>query len=92
MIFTVFQYIPLIEEETHGNRVELAKKEKQSDPADGDNDNTEDNCDDDTQEDLGYLSEHQYRSLHASQHFHSISRNHFYKYLRENVHTPPPKA
>lgn len=92
MIFTVFQYIPLIEEETPGHRVELAKKEKQSDATDGDSDSADDDCDDDTEEDLGYLASTPYHSFYSSQKLLYITGDHFYKYLTENINTPPPKV
>lgn len=94
MIFTVFQYLPLLEEETPGHRIELAKKAKAENPADGDGDDTDEDCSDDDDSEKEYGEYHTgnhtiYFSKHSSSGFRACN---FYKYSLENKNTPPPKA
>jgi hypothetical protein len=91
MIFTVFQYLPILEEEAPSHRVELVKKAKQLDPTD-DGDNADDDCDDDAEQDLDYLCAGVYNSFYSFQKSLFNSKNHAYKYQLANIHTPPPKV
>ena len=57
MLFTVIQYMPVLEEETPSHRVELAKKLNQNDPpAGGDNDGGDDDNDPDVKSDINYYA------------------------------------
>ena len=94
MLFTVFQYVPILEEETPGHKVELAKKAKQGD-MDGDNDGAaDDDCDDDdTEQEFNYFCNSFYNNTFYTQEKSRFSvKNNLYKYLLEQKDTPPPKG
>lgn len=93
MIFTVFQYVPILEEESPSKRVELAKKLNQDD-TDGSGDGaTDDDCgDDDTEADF-FLDRNQAQEDFYTQvqtaYFHKAS---LYEHLLWKKHSPPPKV
>lgn len=93
MVFTVFQYVPILEEETPGHRVELTKKVKQNDLEGGDADCTGDDYDneDDSQQEFNYLFSETIGSYKTNTLSLYSSTNSFYKYLLEQKDTPPPK-
>ncbi|PBQ34636.1 hypothetical protein CNR22_23610 [Sphingobacteriaceae bacterium] len=91
MLFTVFQYIPILEEEPHGHKVELAKKVKADSSADGDDDKDADSDDDDSEQELNYFFLSEYASLYSNHSIHFSHRNNLYSYLLESKDTPPPK-
>ena len=90
MIFTVIQYLPILEEETPGHRVEMTKKSGQDDESNG-NDGGDD--DDSTDEKTG-LFYHQHFSC-----FNGLMSSHLF-YIKNTsylppvskIHTPPPKV
>lgn len=91
MLFTVFQYVPILEEETPGHKVELTKKNKQNDLADGDD--ADEDCDDDDSEQeicFYYSSTYPTNDLRKKQRF--PNGNDLYKYRSEHLDTPPPKV
>ncbi|WP_317896786.1 hypothetical protein [Aurantibacillus circumpalustris] len=94
MLFTVFQYVPILEEETPGHRVELTKKAKQNDLEGGDSDCTGDDMDndDDSQEDYNYYFYENFGSFQTLTKPFYTSTDSFYKYLLEQKDTPPPKV
>jgi len=93
MIFTVFQYLPFLEEETPGHRTELTKKSKESNApdTDGGDDDDDSSNDDDLKTDL-------ILSLVNTYSFNRAAKDNFYikamlyQSLVENINTPPPKA
>jgi len=93
MIFTVFQYVPILEEETPGHKVELAKKAKQGDLSDGDSDGADEDCDgdDDSEQEMNYYCSGAYTSFYVNKKSSFSNGNSFYKYLLEHKDTPPPK-
>jgi hypothetical protein len=93
MIFTVFQYVPILEEETPGHRVEMAKKLKQ-DPTGGNGDDSSDtDCDDDDSEQDVYLTSANQTDAYYNTIKSSFTRSNFsYKFSLQKKHTPPPKA
>lgn len=92
MIFTVFQYVPILEEESPSHRVELAKKMNQDDTDGGNNGDTDDDCDDDDSEDFfldwNQAQEAFYTQLQTS-YFQNVSH---YEHLLGKKHSPPPKV
>jgi hypothetical protein len=94
MIFTVFQYLPLLEEETAGNGIEISKKTQQQDSSDGDTASTDgdSNEDDDSEQEMNYCSTNTYALLnvYATSNFYIPPS--FYTYHLEQKDTPPPKA
>jgi hypothetical protein len=92
MIFTVFQYIPILEEETSGHRVELAKKAKGGHLTDGDPDPDED-CDEDNdaEKEYSYFYTSSYTTFRPVKKTRIPAGNALYKYLLEHIDTPPPK-
>ena len=92
MLFTVFQYIPILEEETHAHKTELAKKAKKGDLSGGDNDNTGDDCDDDdTEQEFNYSDSTLFAIFSTDQKSHISYGKTLYKYLLESKDTPPPR-
>ena len=91
MLFTVVQYFPSLEEETPGHRVEMAKKMKQTEPSDGDGDNTDGDDNDDTESDFDYFFSSNYTYFFTSQKVAFSPGNFLYRHLACNIHTPPPK-
>lgn len=93
MLFTVFQYLPFLEEETPGHRTELTKKAKESDTPDTDDGDGDDDSsdDDDLKTDLIF-------SLINTYSFNKAAKDNFYikallyQSLVKNINTPPPKA
>lgn len=86
MIFTVLQYIPILEEDNVSHSTELAKKAKETDSSD---DGDSDTDDDITVElSLNDLLDISCQSILS----HKIyTKNKIYNYLVENINTPPPK-
>lgn len=99
MLFTVFQYVMITEEEVPHRKIELVKKQKSDNDTDGGNSefpadeetaNEEViNSSDDT---MKGFCENSCFNFYSSASFHSYhSKNIFYSYLTENINTPPPK-
>ncbi|MBX3163068.1 MAG: hypothetical protein KF900_01190 [Bacteroidetes bacterium] len=100
MLFTVFQYMVIIEEEVPHRKMELVKKQKSDTgsgggngdfPADEDPANEEiPSGYDDT---LKGFYENSYFDFYSSASFHSYhSKPVFYSHLTEKINTPPPKV
>lgn len=90
MVFTVLQYLPLLEEESAAHSVELAKKDKADDtPDDDDSSNDDDKGDEKT--DLYDHHSFSYLTSLASEH-RFYTRQHAYPYPIVSIQTPPPKA
>jgi hypothetical protein len=94
MLFTVFQYVPILEEETPGHRVELTKKAKAGDLEGGDSDTSTDDCDndDDTAQEFNYYLSETLSYIKSNSNFAFSDKSDFYKYLLEHIDTPPPKV
>ena len=90
MVFTVIQYLPILEEETPGHRVEMAKKDSQDDTADG-NDSGDDDDTENEKTDLYFHPAIKYANLLISAH-HFHTKQISYRHPVEKIHTPPPKA
>lgn len=93
MIFTVIQYFPLLEEETPGHKIELAKKMQQNDSMGGDGEQADDDCDsdDDAARDLNLSYTATYSTPSSNNNSKFARGNTLYKYQLGNIHTPPPK-
>jgi hypothetical protein len=88
MLFTVFQYIPLLEEEIHASKT-LSKKSNDSSKENDMDDDADPDGDDDADElfhNHSYSSITLYSSLHK---FRSSQIYHFH--ASQNITTPPPK-
>jgi len=92
MLFTVFQYLPILEEEAPGHRAELVKKVKESDNSDADDSGDADDSDNDTfkTEMISTLSAYYSFSQAAQDKFYMAEP--LYQSLISNINTPPPKA
>ena len=92
MIFTVIQYLPLLEEEVHGARIELAKKDTSSDGNDGMNDQNDSDNDDDTESDifLNGIFQSTYINSQALTLFERSALK--YSFQLPSIQSPPPKA
>ncbi len=91
MLFTIFQYIPILEEES-GSHMEMSKKMNQDD-SDGSDGNTDDDCDDDDSEQDSFINTKTLRTLYFTQ----LQKNYFdkfsfYERLLEKKPTRPPKV
>lgn len=91
MLFTVFQYIPILEEE-NASHMELSKKMTQDD-TDGSDGDTDDDCNDDDSEQDSFISTKTLRTIYFTQ----LQKNHFhafccYERLLEKKPTRPPKV
>lgn len=85
MLFTVFQYIPLIEEE-NSTHVELSKKSTENNETENDTDADEDNADDFFSYQLSYLFDNSFAlKLFSNQKAQSLIEF-------KEISTPPPKT
>jgi hypothetical protein len=89
MFFTVIQYLPILEEETPGHRVELVKKTGQDDETDG-NDGGDDDDSPDEKTNIYDQQHFAYFNGMMSAHLFYI-KNTSYLPPVVNIHTPPPK-
>lgn len=87
MVFTVLNYIPILEEETSGHIVELCKKAPQKDGSDSTND-----CDGDdtTESELNEYSPFSFSNLSSSGQK-IANKDGIYRLPYYNSITPPPK-
>ncbi len=89
MIFTVVRYLPILEEETPGHRVEMTKKAQAGGAPN--NSDTDDDDPDDEKTDLYF--DHCHQSLSGLQPEHSFpTKYHTYLHPVEKIHTPPPQT
>ncbi len=85
MLFTVFQYIPLIEEE-NSTHVELSKKNTENNETENDTDADEDNADDFFTCHLSYTFDY----LYAIKFFSNQKAQSLIEF--REISTPPPKT
>lgn len=86
MLFTVFQYVPILEEEIHSSKTMTKKSDNPQDGSSGDDDNDTDDSADEFFKSGGYDSITLYSSLHQ---FHNST---FYLFNSPlSIQTPPPK-
>ena len=90
MVFTVFQYVPILEEESPGHKVEMSKKADDTDG--GDTDGSDDDCDDDGEPMFHSFFYSSLVSFTSEGKLSYTSSSDHYKYQLNNIHTPPPKA
>ena len=89
MLFTVIRYLPILEEETPGHRVELSKKADHNDSAD--DDDTNDDDPDDEKTDLFFnLGHFSITGLQTEHNFHI--KHQAYRFPVANITTPPPRV
>lgn len=92
MLFTVFQYLPIFEEQVPGHKAELVKKVKESDDSDADDSGDADDSDDSPvkTELINTLLDY-YTFYHIAQDKFYIKVQ-LYNSLVATITTPPPKA
>ena len=90
MLFTVFQYIPFLEEETHAQKTELTKTLNPEDGGDGDG--ADEDYDSDSEALLSSFFHSSFLTFYSSQRLSFIGNEHFYSHPLDNIHTPPPKV
>lgn len=92
MLFTVIQYLPILEEESPSHGLELAKKTKENCDADGDDDpeGQDDDPDPDATSDIDYFP--------ISHFVYTLNHDRFFRHQdtgwqhhHGNVSTPPPQ-
>ena len=89
MLFTAFQYVPILEEDTPGHKVELAKK---NDFTDGDSDSSYDDFDDESEALFDFLIFSSLISFYSKEYFSFTGNMSIYQHQLGNIHTPPPKV
>ncbi|MEO6304691.1 MAG: hypothetical protein ABIP51_16135 [Bacteroidia bacterium] len=87
MLFTVFQYIPILEEETQNHNTELAKKGSEDDTSGNDGDESDSDSDDAIFHSLNFS----FTDLYSNTCAYSIKRDN-YKSFFQKINTPPPKV
>ena len=87
MLFTVFNYLPIIEEETPGHLIELCKKQQQKEGSDTSNDS---DTDDNTETGLNDYTLFSISSLFSSGQK-IADKGSIYRLPYSNSITPPPK-
>ena len=87
MLFTVFQYLPVLEEEAQGNTTELAKKSTEDDCSGDDNDETDSDSDDALNNHFNYNIANNYSKSHSYP-----FKNEHYNSFFQKINIPPPKA
>lgn len=85
MIFTVFQYISFLEEETSGHSTELAKKSTEDDTSSDNNDETN-NDDDALNDNFSFNFNAVYLKTHPFP-----SNKEDYNSVFQKINIPPPK-
>ncbi len=91
MLFTVFQYVPILEEEIHASKT-MSKKSNapSSENNSADDDANDDEGDeDDSAEFFHHSNSHKFHLLTSNSKFNSLHENHLN--LVFNISTPPPK-
>jgi hypothetical protein len=87
MLFTVIRYLPILEEETPGHRVEMSKK---ANPVNDGDDDTDDDDPDDEREDLFFSGNGHTVDGYGSE-FRFYIKYHIYHTPVEKIQTPPPR-
>jgi hypothetical protein len=88
MLFTVFQYLPLLEEEVHASKSLGKKSDSSSDETDGGDD---DSGDDENDTDDFFSHQHYNDFVLFSTYSKYLTFHENYKNLVFNITTPPPK-
>jgi len=88
MLFTVFQYLPILEEEVHASKA-LDKKADNSSPENDSGDDDSGDDENDTDEFLSHCNYHSFQLFSTSSKFNTFHEN--YLSLVFNINTPPPK-
>ena len=92
MFFTIFNYLPILEEETQGHRVEMAKKDKSGEPSSKTSNDAESDGDTDDSNESDIDNLYQFalaEKINTTQKFYC--KNNSYRHLYANTITPPPK-
>ena len=87
MIFTLFQYIPILEEEAKGHNTELAKKSPENDSSGNDGDE----LDTDGDHAIYYHLNFDFTDLYAKKHIFYSYKNDYNSFFQK-INIPPPKA
>ncbi len=87
MLFTVFNYLPIIEEETPGHLIELCKKQQQKEGSDTSNDS---DSDDNTETEINDYTLFSVSKLSATGQI-IADKGSIYRLPYYNSITPPPK-
>ena len=90
MLFTVFQYIPILEEEIHASKTMSKKVDNTSNEKDSNSsDDSGDDDENDTDEFLNHFSYHSFDLSVSTSKFNIHKEN--YLSLIPTINTPPPK-
>ena len=90
MILTVFQYIPLLEEES-GPDTELCKKAKETDDTSGDDDSCDNDSNENDRDQLNEFFNFTYFTGDASSYSFYL-KNIIYLFPEKSIITPPPRS
>lgn len=87
MVYIIFQYLPLTEEESQNQNTELCKKSSENDSSDEDNNETDsDNEDNELSGSFNYL----FIKLDVAN-YNFIAKNSFYNFCFQKINIKPPK-
>jgi len=87
MIYTVFQYVPILEEEAQNHGIELAKKGTEDNSSDGDGDEIDSDSADAIYDHLNF----NFASLYSKTHLFKSSVDDYNSFFQK-ITIPPPKA
>lgn len=93
MLFTIFQYVVLTEEEVPHRKIELSKKAKSDTDSGGNDDNytDEENASSNDNSIKGFCENISLDFYYSGSLYHYHTKAIFYSRLTESVATPPPK-
>ena len=89
MLFTVFQYIPILEEETHASKTMSKADDTANEKDSNDSDDSGDDDENDTDEFYNHSSSNSFSLFSSSSEFVIYQEN--YLSLVFTINTPPPK-
>ena len=89
MLFTVFQYVPILEEEIHASKTMNKKSNSPSPEKDGADDDSGDDDEGGSNEFFNYSNYHNFRLFSSVSGFNAFHEN--YSSLISSITTPPPK-
>ncbi len=87
MTFTVFQYVPILEEEAQNHGTELAKKGTEDDSSGNDGDESDSDSDDAIYHSLNF----NFADLHSKTHLYPSLKDSYFSFFQK-ITIPPPKA
>lgn len=90
MVFTVFQYIPILEEEIHAGKTLDKKADNKASENDGADDDSSDDDENDGDEFFDNAMSGKFKLLLSNSKFNIYQEN--CRSLIANIHTPPPKS